>query len=234
MFAIIDTYKLKKPGRIFSAFPLIRAYNIDDLEIKDSAFAEFLAYDELVAEMDIISFSALLHPTRDYPGSWPPGLLDLCPFLKYSEAEMKEAKRQGLRFKDKGLRLKSRIRKFRERRFPDLEILQIKYHGRTFNSLVPWTLPQWRSAGRFPMSQKKLEDFYRLVMPFKNALRLPMLVSLLSVVAPEWNQDSMEEQVIYMFQGQSFTWLRQHNTEIAQRKHYLRTSLSIIRATSLL
>jgi hypothetical protein len=69
MFAMIDTYKLKKPGRMFSAFPLIRAYDIHDLEIKDSASAEFLAYDEAVAEMEVVPFSSLLRPTSDCPCS---------------------------------------------------------------------------------------------------------------------------------------------------------------------
>ena len=198
MIAVIDTYKLKTPVHMFSAFPLIRAFGITDLDIKDSVYAEFLAYDNFEANMDVIPFSALQQPKPDRPSSLPHGLKDLCPFLKYSEAE-----RRALRFKDKRLRLKSRMKKFRERRFPDLEILQVKPHERRVKAVVPWILPQGKRAGRSPMSQEKLGDFYRLVKPFTTEFRLPVLVSLLSLMTPEWEQDSMEEQVFYMFQGQS-------------------------------
>jgi len=136
MFAVINTYTLKTPGRMFSAFLLIRAYDIHNIEIKNSVYGEFLAYDEFKAEMEVIPFSDLLRPISDKSCFWPPGLLDLCPFLKYSEAEMREARRRGLWSKHKRLRLKSRVKKFRERRFPDLDVLQISNVSRDFRRLL--------------------------------------------------------------------------------------------------
>ena len=203
MFAVINTYTLKTPGRIFSAFPLIRAYDIHDIEIMDSVYGEFLAYDELKAEMGLIPFSDLLHPISDKSCFRFPGLLDLCPFLKYSEAEKKEARRRGSWSKHKRLRLKSRVGKFRERRFPDHDILQISSHRRATQAIVPWRLRQGKCAGPFPMSRGILEDFYGLVKRFKAGFRLPVLVSFLSLMTPKWDQGSMEERVIEMFQGKS-------------------------------
>ena len=145
---------------MFSAFPLIRAFGITDLDIKESTYAEFLAYDNFEAKMDAIPFSNLLQPKLDRPDSWPPGLEDLCPFFKYSEAEMRGPERQALLVNDKRLRLKSRMKKFRERRFPDLESLQVKPHERRVKAVAPWKLQQGKRAVRFPMSQEKLEDFY--------------------------------------------------------------------------
>lgn len=75
-------------------------------------------------------------------------------------------------------------------------------------------------AGPFPMSKEKLEDFYRLVKYFKPKIRLPMLVSLLSLVTPEREQDSMEEQMVYMFRGWFITWLCQLYTKIVQTKYW--------------
>jgi hypothetical protein len=203
MFAVINTYTLKTPGRMFSAFPLIRAYDIHNIEIKDSVYGEFLAYDEFNAEMGVIPFSDLLRPISDKSCFWPPGLLDLCPFLKYSEAEMREARRRGLRSKHKRLRLKSRVKKFRERRFPDQDVLQISARRRPTQAIVPWRLPQGKYAGRFPMSREILEDFYRLVRRFKAGFTLPVLVCFLSLMTPKWDQESMEGRVIEMFQGKS-------------------------------
>jgi hypothetical protein len=228
MFAVINTYMLKTPGRMFSAFPLIRAYKIDDIGIKDSTYAEFLAYDELKAEMEVIPFSVLLHPVSGKPRPGLPGLLRLCPFLKYNEAEKRKARRRQLQSKHKGLGLKSRMKRFRERRFPDLGILQVSRQDRAAKAIVPWRLPQGKRAGPFPISFAILEDFYRLVKRFKPGFRLPMLVSFLSLMTPEWEQDSMEEKVIEMCRGKSIFGYCLQKTKVEQKKRGSKASHSII------
>ena len=220
--------------------PLTRAYNIKDPRIEDSLYGEILAYDNFEAEMDVISFSALLRPRPDFPDprpgfpeSRPPGLLDLCAFLKYNEAEMKEAEEQACRSKDKRLGLKSRMKKFRERRFGDFEVLQVKPQDRRVKAVHKWTLQQGKCAGPFPMSPWELKDFYRLVKPFKPDFRLPMLVSLLSLMTRKWKQDSMEEQVIHKIQGHFVTRLCPEFAKYLQKKKpQFEFSSSIIRGTS--
>jgi hypothetical protein len=54
---------------------------------------------------------------------------------------MRDTRRQGLRFKDKRLRLKSRMKRLREQRFPDLDILQVKNYKLAVNAVVHWWLP---------------------------------------------------------------------------------------------
>jgi hypothetical protein len=112
--AVFDTYNLKKPIRLFSAFPLIRAYNINEDEVKDSAYSEYVAYDEIEAEMDVVSFSDLLNVKQDSPLRKYPGLLEMCPHFLYSNPDLKWAKAKKFR-----LPLKSKIRGYRNKLYPD-------------------------------------------------------------------------------------------------------------------
>jgi hypothetical protein len=199
--AVIDTYKLKKPIRLFSAFPLIRAYNIVEHDIKDSAYSEYVAYDEIVAEMDVISFSDLLHVKQDSPDHMDPGLLEMCPHLCYSTAEFTQAKAKKFR-----LPLKSHIRKYRDEMYPDQRLaFEIRGYARGIKTFKSRKFPPRgiQYAGPFPISESKLEDLYRLVLPFKPERRLPMLVSILSMRTQNWEQKSVEQLIIRKFRGES-------------------------------
>jgi hypothetical protein len=197
--AVIDTYKLKKPTRLFSSFPLIRAYNITEHEVKDSAYSEYVVYDEIEAEMDVISFSELLYVKQESLVHKDPGLMEMCPHFYYSKADLKRAKAKKFR-----LPLKSDIRKYRDKLYPDGLAFEIRGHSRSIRTMKSSKyLPSRGStyAGPFSMSERILEDFYRLVLPFKPVFRLPILVSILSMRTQNWEQKSMEQMVIRKFKG---------------------------------
>ena len=199
MLAVIDTYKIQGSVRMYSAFPLIKSYAFRTQRIKDSAYSEFLVWDELVAEMDVVPFSALLY-VEEVPGYKLKGLLKHCPWLRYKDAELKAARARGHG-------LKSRVGRFRTSLFADRRDLnKIKPEERPISRMYRAkrrkTNLHYRKAGPFGMDTYKLDAFYWIVKPFSSKFRLPMLVALLSTITTEYEQDSMEEQVIEKLKGE--------------------------------
>lgn len=192
MIGVIDTSKIKNAARIFKSFAAIKAYNITSKKLKDSSYAEFLVWDELVADVDVVSYEALRKPYGP-SGERLQDLFELFPFLRsMNQKESKLGK----------LRLKSNVDWMRQRLYPySQEQSAIKDEGRHFKAIGRKKIICGKRVAIWSMEPRRFNEFIEIARLFRPHNQLAILVSFLSMMTTIYHKDDMMDMVVPAFRS---------------------------------
>lgn len=201
---VINTMKIKKPALIVSSYATLRGYRVcvrlhpaRREKLLGCAYAEFLVWDELIAEAAVVDLKDFLKPPNLHRNFYTPGLLDLIPKLRRPATNKTGGK----------------YRKAYELR--ELLYGQEQENERKSQQRLPWgperkncqpDLANWRGPSdhqkradiqdnRHALDNFTRRQFERLVEKFPDEFKMVMLAFFLCMVTHDRYEDSIVDEL---------------------------------------
>lgn len=208
---VINTLKITNPALIVSSYAMLRGYRVcvdlnpvEQKKMLGSSYAEFLVWDELIAEATMVRFSELLSPPNSDSKVYVPGLLDLVPGLLCPSKDKRLKFRQAWRLRETlyGLeqRIEAKLEMFRPCG-PRSRYRRQDWAGR-------YGAPKHCQRQDVYDPRRELDDFERskfdrLVDGFPDEYKIVMLTFFLSLKTNLYYEESIVDQIVQFANGTS-------------------------------